>query len=308
MTATLTRKSGPAVFRPEVPTSATLTHVVGDQSAVMRFMADPASHSLPSDDASRGVERIDTHGAAVFLAGERAYKIKRAVCFPFMDFSTLARREEACRAEIAINKPNAPEIYLDTVAITRDKLGHLAINGQGEAIEWAVAMRRFDTAMTFDQLAANGQLTQTDLDGAVDAIISFQGHAPIRRADDWVADLSAYIDQNDQAFHEAHKLFGLQETAEPDAAGTTAEWRLVRPILLARGEAQAVRRCHGDLHLRNLVRMPAGVRMFDAVEFDERHRDGRCALRSGVPPDGPRPQRRTPSRQPGSQPLPGAAR
>ena len=269
MTATLTRKSGPAVFRPEVPTSATLTHVVGDQSAVMRFMADPASHGLPSDDPSKSVERIDTHGAAVFLAGERAYKIKRAVCFPFMDFSTLARREEACRAEIAINKPNAPEIYLDTVAITRDKLGHLAINGQGEAIEWAVAMRRFDTAMTFDQLAANGQLTQTDLDGAVDAIIGFQGHAPIRRADDWVADLSAYIDQNDQAFHEAHKLFGLQETADLTRRAT-AEWRLVRPILLARGEAQAVRRCHGDLHLRNLVRLPSGVRMFDAVEFDER--------------------------------------
>jgi aminoglycoside phosphotransferase family enzyme len=109
---------------------------------------------------------------------ERAYKVKRAVCFPFMDFSTLARREEACRAEIAINKPNAPEIYLDTVAITRDKLGHLAINGQGEAIEWAVAMRRFDTAMTFDQLAARVASLPRPIWTARSMRSSLSGHAP----------------------------------------------------------------------------------------------------------------------------------
>ena len=250
------------------PVPTTLTHVVGDQSAVMAFMADPASHKLPEGGDGPGVTRIDTHGAAVFLAGTRAYKVKRAVCFPFMDFSTLARREEACRAEIAINKPNAPEIYIDMVAITRDKLGHLAINGQGEAIEWAVAMHRFDTAATFDRLAQDGQLTQTDLDGAVDAVVAFQRRAPVRRADDWVSDLRAYIDHNEQAFHEAHKLFGLQECAALTQK-TLAELRRVRPVLLARGEAKAIRRCHGDLHLRNLVRLPQGVRMFDAVEFDE---------------------------------------
>lgn len=268
MTATLSTKSDPLAFRQSAPARGTLTHVVGDQSAVMRFMSDPTSYKPPTHGTIDNVERIDTHGAAVFLAGERAYKIKRAVCFPFMDFSTLARREEACRAEIAINKPNAPEIYLDTVAITRDKLGHLAINGQGEAIEWAVAMRRFDNEMTFDRLAESGQLTQTDLDGAVDAALAFQERAPIRRADDWASDLSSYIEQNDQAFHEAHKLFGLQETATLTKR-TFAEWRRVGPILAARGDAQAVRRCHGDLHLRNLVRLPAGVRIFDAIEFDE---------------------------------------
>ena len=254
---------GQAMRAPE-----TLTHVVGDQSAVMRFLANPASHNLSGQSGDTTVERIDTHGAAVFLAGQRAYKVKRAVCFPFMDFSTLARREEACRAEIVINKPNAPEIYLDTVAITRDKAGQLAINGQGEAIEWAVAMRRFDTTKTFDRLAQSGELTQTDLDGAVDALIAFQDRAPVRRADDWVSDLDTYIEQNDQAFHEAHKLFSLHASTGLTRLAE-AEWRRMRPLLLARGDAKAVRRCHGDVHLRNLVRLPEGVRMFDAVEFDD---------------------------------------
>ncbi len=251
------------------PVATTLSHVVGDQTAVLRFMENPATHNLPVHGPQATVERIDTHGAVVFLAGDKAYKVKRAVCFPFMDFSTLARREEACRAEIEINRPHAPEIYLDTVAITRDRTGRLGLNGRGEPIEWAVAMNRFDTAMAFDRLAEDGTLTQTDLDGAVDAIVSFQAHAPIRRADDWVADLGSYIDQNDQAFHEAHGLFTLQETANLTKR-TVAEYRLVRPIILARGKWQAIRRCHGDLHLGNLVRLSNGVRMFDAVEFDER--------------------------------------
>lgn len=246
-----------------------LTHVVGDQSAVMRFMGDPASHNLPQDNNDQQVVRIDTHGAAVFLAGEKAYKIKRAVCFPFMDFSTLARREEACRAEIEINQPNAPEIYIDVIAITRDKTGKLALNGRGEPIEWAVAMHRFDPQMTFDNLARRDALSDSDLDGAVDAIVRFQKHACLRRAADWIVDLGSYIEQNDQAFHEAYSAFSLQESSSLTQR-TQAEWHRMRPLLLARGTNNKVRRCHGDLHLRNIVRLGDTIRLFDAVEFDVR--------------------------------------
>lgn len=289
MNATRRERTGVPAKRPppvdfHETRTATLSHVVGDQSAVMRFMGDPASHGLkqadlptadlpttdlPTDDTTAQVVRIDTHGAAVFLAGDKAYKIKRAVCFPFMDFSTLARREEACRAEIEINRPNAPDIYLGTVAITRDKTGKLALNGRGEPIEWAVAMRRFDVDMTFDNLARRNALTDHDLDGAVDAIVTFQKRAALRRASDWIADLNSYVEQNDQAFHEAYTAFSLQ-----DATGLTqrtqAEWHRMRPLLLARGTANKVRRCHGDLHLRNIVRLGDTVRLFDAVEFDDR--------------------------------------
>ena len=79
------------------------SHVVADQSAVIDFLANPASHG-----ADTPVRRIDTHGAVVFLAGEHAYKLKRAVRFPFMDFSTVEKRRAASEAEIAINRPNAP--------------------------------------------------------------------------------------------------------------------------------------------------------------------------------------------------------
>ena len=74
-----------------------------NQNAVFEFLKNPRTHGLREP-----VTRIDTHGAAVFLAGPDVYKVKRAIRFPFMDFSTLERRRAACEAEIALNRHNAP--------------------------------------------------------------------------------------------------------------------------------------------------------------------------------------------------------
>src|SRR3989304_1325149 len=112
------------------------------QQGVLDFLGDPASHGgVP-------VVRIDTHAASVFLAGERALKIKRAVRFPFLDYSTLAKRQAACAAEIEVNRAFAPAIYRGVVAITRAPDGGFAIGGKGPPGEWAVEMRRFDEAPT----------------------------------------------------------------------------------------------------------------------------------------------------------------
>src|SRR6266487_954647 len=107
------------------------------QEAVFALLSDPATHG------GAAVRRIDTHAASVFLAGERAYKVKRAVRFPFLDYSTAAKRQAACEAELAVNRPFAPDIYLRVVAITREN-GRLALGGSGAPVESAVEMRRFD--------------------------------------------------------------------------------------------------------------------------------------------------------------------
>src|SRR5258708_40378402 len=90
------------------------------------------------------VERIATHGAVVLLAGDRAYKIKRAVKYPYMDFSTLALREEACRAELAVNRRTAPQLYLDVVAVIAEPDGSLrrGCGAAGRGREWAGPVRR----------------------------------------------------------------------------------------------------------------------------------------------------------------------
>src|SRR5215510_3457432 len=104
-----------------------MDHPEDTQRQVFAFMGDPATHG------GAEVRRIDTHAASVFLAGERAYKVKHAVRFPFLDYSTLAKRKAACEAELAVNRPFAREVYLDVVPITRTKAG-LAIGGDGEPV------------------------------------------------------------------------------------------------------------------------------------------------------------------------------
>jgi aminoglycoside phosphotransferase family enzyme len=87
--------------------------------------------------------------------------VKRAVRFPFMDYSTLERRHAACEREVAINAPNAPQIYVGVVPITRSDTG-LRLGGEGRVVEWAVQMRRFDERSTLDVAADRGLRTSRD--------------------------------------------------------------------------------------------------------------------------------------------------
>src|SRR5262245_28473434 len=112
------------------------------QESVFAFLTDPERH--PS------VHRIDTHAASVFLEGSRALKIKRAVRFPFLDYSTLAKRKAACEEELRINRPFAPEIYRRVVSIMRAEDGSLSLDGDGTPVEYAIEMTRFDERQTID--------------------------------------------------------------------------------------------------------------------------------------------------------------
>ena len=123
-----------------------------EQEAVFALLADPATHG------GAKVKRIDTHAATVFLAGARAFKVKRAVRFPFLDYSSLDKRKAACEAEIEVNRPFAPDIYRRVVAITREPDGRLALGGGGAPVEWAVEMRRFAEDATLDRLADSGKI------------------------------------------------------------------------------------------------------------------------------------------------------
>src|SRR5262245_15849033 len=94
------------------------------QAEVFAFLADPATHGLMFADEE--VKRIDTHAAVVFLAGNQAFKVKRRVRYPFLDFSTLEKRKAACEAELAVNRAFAPQLYHRVVPITRETGGELA--------------------------------------------------------------------------------------------------------------------------------------------------------------------------------------
>jgi aminoglycoside phosphotransferase family enzyme/predicted kinase len=237
------------------------THIVADQEEVFHFLQTPSTYP-----GNPPVQRIDTHGAAVFLAGPRAYKVKRAVRFPFMDLSTLEKRRQACEAEVRVNRNNAPGIYEGVVPIVR-RAG-LKLGGLGDTVEWAVQMRRFDETMTLDRVAERGELTSNLVRQIARAVAQSHARAPSRSEVDAFGAMHGLIAENGESLAEAPGIFpGDRVTAltrrSLDALVSS------RALIDERVKAGRVRRCHGDLHLRNLVLIDGRPTLFDALEFDE---------------------------------------
>lgn len=230
------------------------------QQPVIDFLSDPATYG------GAKVTRFDTHAAAVFLAGDRALKIKRAVKFPFLDFSTIEKRKAACEAEIEANRALAPQLYRGVVAITRDGDG-FRIGGNGAPVEWAVEMARFDESQTLDHLATAGKIDGALADSLGRAVAKAHDDAPINKDANFAGSLRDIAAQNEQDLVRASKLF-----APPAVNALVEATRLAlsktQALLDARERDGLVRRCHGDLHLGNIVRIDGKPVLFDALEFD----------------------------------------
>lgn len=244
--------------------SARPSFVVEDQSEVIAFLADRLAP----------VRRIDTHGAVVFLSGDRAYKLKRAVKFPYMDFSTEARRATMCAAEIDINRQLAPEIYLGVAPIRRGEGGRLVLGEPGDAgvdaVDWLVVMRRFDEEGMLDRMAARGALTPALMTALGARIARFHDGLPAIGAgfsgpDDYRHSVAADVRQMREA--------GARLDPPTSEALAEAMLRALEPfvdLVARRRAAGAVRRCHGDLHLRNIVLLSGEPVPFDAIEFSDK--------------------------------------
>ena len=232
-----------------------------DQSDVFAFLADPATHELREP-----IIRIDTHGAAVFLAGKNVYKVKRAVQFPFMDFSTLDKRRRACERELAVNEANAPGLYLDVVPISKNG-SRLKFGRAGTIAEWAVHLRRFDENRTLDRLVKRNELNLDIIAKLAGVVAASHRRAPIIGANAGQA-LQRQIEETLISLEAAPGIFAAQAVAGLRHAMQQAFARLA-PLLSERENQGQVRRCHGDLHLRNIVLIEDRPVLFDAIEFDE---------------------------------------
>jgi hypothetical protein len=233
-----------------------------DQSATIDFLSEPGSYP----HAPKAVERIDTHGAVIFLAGERAYKLKRAVKLAYLDFSSLEKRRAVCERELALNRVTAPELYLGLLPVRRDAHGGRSFDGEGEIVDWVIEMRRFCADQLFDALAKAGRLEPGLLERLAQAVERFHAQAPQHKQCAWPDSLGQVTKTVTDAFaHVELAELGLDAAI----AGLRGALASGGPLLNARREAGLVRRCHGDLHLKNIVLIGGEPRLFDALEFDE---------------------------------------
>jgi aminoglycoside phosphotransferase family enzyme/predicted kinase len=237
--------------------------VTEDQTAVIDFMASPSTH------AGGSVERIDTHSAAIFLTASRAWKLKRAVRFDYLDFSTRDRRRRMCEAEVQLNRRTAPTLYRGVVPITQASDGTLSLGGPGEAIDWLVEMNRFDEGLLLDRLADSGRLEVPLMRSLALAVANLHREATPRATNGGSAGMRRVIDGNASGFAEFGQTCLHPSSCRSLTEASLREVGLRTPLLEARRLSGRVRQCHGDLHLRNIVLLDSQPTLFDAVEFND---------------------------------------
>lgn len=230
------------------------------QAGARAFLADPATHG------GAAVEVMETHISVLFLAGDRVFKLKRALRLPYCDFTTPARRLAICEREVARNRLTAPDYYLGVRRITGAE-GRLRFDGDGPLVDAVVEMRRFDQGALLDALARRGALDAPLMERLAAAIADFHARAEVRRTGGGAANIEGVLDVNEAAFATGEGLDPARTGRLSAAfrAGVAAH----RARLDARERDGRVRLCHGDLHLRNIFRDGERPVLFDCLEFND---------------------------------------
>ncbi|MFL5298428.1 MAG: AAA family ATPase [Phenylobacterium sp.] len=214
---------------------------------------------------ARSDRAIETACARIFLAGEVAWKLKRNIDLGYADFSTAERRKWALDRELEFNRAAAPDIYRRVRRITREADGGFAWEGHGETVDYALEMRRFDDSAV---LSANPAGLEGDMAEALGrTIAAFHAAAPLRPEGGWSA-LAFTVGSN------AHLLADLREQLDHHrvellVAKTAEELARQKPLLEARRDQGFSRRCHGDLHLANILVEDGRPVLFDCIEFND---------------------------------------
>jgi len=232
------------------------------QREVIAFLGSPAAHG------GTAPEHVETHLSHVFLAADRVVKLKKAIRWAMVDYATPERREHFCHKEVSRNARFAASLYRGVRAVTRGPAG-LALDGEGEAVDFVVEMRRFPARDQLDAIVENGRLGPDLLDATADAIAELHGNADVVRVADHPARVRHLVGQL------GHDLItGLTET--PPRADVALWANEATELCLSharrldrRGRHGFVRLCHGDLHLSNICLWQGRPTPFDAIEFSD---------------------------------------
>ncbi len=228
------------------------------------FLGSPDAY--PRRPAS--VALVETHMSCVFLAGDRALKIKKPVRFPFLDFTTLAAREADCREEVRLNRRLAPHVYLGVLPLVAGPLGHLQLGGAGTVVDWVVEMRRLDAEAMLDRRLASGTVSEHDIDRLATTLAGFYARAdrPGISADDWLARLRARHAQDREAL--TRPGFGIDgERVRRVSDRLDAALEASSGIVAARIAGGRFVEGHGDLRPEHVC-LDEPVVIFDCLEFD----------------------------------------
>jgi len=225
---------------------------------------DPDSRILVERLARRlRAQVVETHISWVLLAGDTAWKLKKPVRLPFVDYSTPELRRHFCAEEVRLNRRLAPGVYLGVSRVTGPGDAP-AFDGDGEVLDYAVRMRRFPAGALFSEQLAAGTLEPAAVDQLAARIAAFHLQAAACAAapgpDDGLAQRARAALAGSRPLLQQDAYAALQAWIDAEAPAAQALWS-------ARAAGHA-RECHGDLHLANVLSLDGGVAAFDCIEFD----------------------------------------
>jgi len=220
------------------------------------------------------IQLIQTHVSAIFLADEYVYKVKKAVNFGFLDFTTLEKRKFYCHQEVALNRRLCPEVYLGVVEI-RLAGGKIFLGeGPGEVVEYAVLMKKLPQDRMMDQMLARGLVTSDLLHKIAAKVANFHSQAATNEEIASYGGLATVQRNVEENFSQTEKYIGLSLPAEVFATIRDNTRRFLQaklPLFHKRISSGKIRDCHGDLHLQHVC-LTEEILIFDCIEFNERFR------------------------------------
>lgn len=233
----------------------------------VEFLSRPVAYP----HAVSGVSQRETHMSWIFLAGNRVYKLKKPVRFPYLDFSTIERREAACRAELRLNRRLAADVYLGVEPLVATDRG-LAIGGNGTIVDWLVVMRRLDESQTLERAIETRHIEAWQIDRLAAKLIEFYRHAnpvclpeSVQLSEWWLS-----LAYNRRILLDAR--FGLPCGLVRQVDRVQAQFlRLRRQVLIKRIRSRKIVDGHGDLRPEHIW-LGDPVRIIDCLEFNPRLR------------------------------------
>ena len=240
------------------------------QERLLPFLLNPNCYP----HRPRRVRLVQTHSSFVFIAPPFVYKVKKAVNFGFLDFSTLEKRRHFCEREVMLNRRLSPKTYLGVVPVAR-RNGGFSFDGPGPPVEYAVKMRKLSDRYFLDRLVARNDVTVKDLKRIAATLKSFyEAQHPTQEIEDWgrIDRLKISTDEN---FRQT-EVFTGKTISRPafDAirSYTNRFYMRHKRLFVSRIRERRIRDCHGDLHLEHIHLTPRALRIYDCIEFNDRFR------------------------------------
>lgn len=221
------------------------------------------------------VDLVQTHISFIFIAGDYVYKVKKAVNFGFLNFTTVQKRRFYCAEEIRLNRRLAPEIYLKTIEIRQGVDGHLHLGQKGRIVDYAVVMKRIPLDRMLIKLLIEGKVGLDLMDSIAARLVKFHRTAETNERINSIGGIKTVKKNHDENFDQTPKYIGITITKEKYALIKSYANQFLdkqRTLLEQRVRNHRIRDCHGDLHLEHICLDNGNIVIFDCIEFNKRFR------------------------------------